>query len=65
MNKVKTFLERKNVKSFPEKTDTSIDILNDDCLEHVFKFLPIVDRIRSENGKYSKYYVLRFSHFSK
>lgn len=32
--------------------DVSIHILNDDCLRHIFLFLPIIDRVRIERGKY-------------
>lgn len=31
--------------------DVSIHILNDDCLRHIFLFLPIIDRVRIERGK--------------
>ena len=31
--------------------DTNIDRLNDDCLEYIFSFLSVADRIRIERGK--------------
>lgn len=38
--------------------NVSIHILNDDCLRHIFLFLPIVDRVRIERGEYSFKFVL-------
>lgn len=32
--------------------NVSIHMLNDDCLRHIFLFLPIIDRVRIEIGKY-------------
>lgn len=32
--------------------NVSIHILNDDCLRHIFLFLPIIDRVRIERGKH-------------
>lgn len=32
--------------------NVSIHILNNDCLSHIFLFLPIIDRVRIERGKY-------------
>jgi len=40
-------------ENYPEGDNSSINILNDDCLAYVFKFLPIADRLRSERGEYS------------
>jgi len=31
--------------------NVSIHMLNDDCLRHIFLFLPIVDRVRIEIGE--------------
>jgi hypothetical protein len=31
--------------------DTQIQELNDDCLEYIFSFLSIIDRIRLQRGK--------------
>jgi len=39
-------------QEYPEMDNISLDILNNDCLEHIFKFLPVVDRMRSERGEY-------------
>jgi len=39
-------------QEYPEMDNISLNILNNDCLEHIFKFLPVVDRMRSERGKY-------------
>lgn len=30
--------------------NSTIEILNDDCLLHIFEYLPISDRIRLERG---------------
>lgn len=38
----------------------SIHILNDDCLRHIFIFLPIFDRVRIERGEYSQMYFIYF-----
>jgi len=43
------------------KDNISIDILNDYCLAHLFKFLPIADRLRSEKGEYSILHILCLS----
>lgn len=32
--------------------NVSIHMLNDDCLRHIFLFLPIIDRVRIEIGEY-------------
>lgn len=32
--------------------NVSIHMLNDDCLRHIFLFLPIIDRVRIETGEY-------------
>jgi len=43
---------------YPVENKISIDILTDDCLGYVFKFLPFVDRARTiERGKYSTLHV--------
>jgi len=56
-------------QEYPEENNISINILNDDCLEHVFKFLPIYDRVRSEKGIrhfiYIYIYILRLSQSSQ
>jgi len=38
---------------YPDEDNITINILNDDCLAHMFSFLPIADRLRSERGEYS------------
>jgi hypothetical protein len=38
-------------QEYPQKYN--INILNDYCLEHIFKFLPIADRIRLGKGEHS------------
>jgi len=40
-------------ETYPEQNNISIEILNDDCLGHIFKFLPAVDRLQAEKGEYS------------
>jgi len=42
---------------YSQKNNISINILNDDCLKHVFTFLPIADKLRVEKGKYSILYI--------
>jgi len=32
------------------QNDQSINILNDDCLKHIFQYLPIMDKISIERG---------------
>jgi hypothetical protein len=39
-------------EEYSQKNNTSIDVLNNDCLEYIFKFLPIADRMRLEKGEY-------------
>jgi len=45
-----------------EEDNISINILNDDCLGHIFKCLPIADRFRSERGEYSTLYIYFIYH---
>lgn len=35
-----------------DSQNISINILSDDCLRHIFQYLPILDKIRIERGKY-------------
>jgi len=44
-------------QKYPEKNNISIDILNYDCLRHIFRFLPVVDRLRSERGECSTLHI--------
>jgi len=59
--------EIENIQSFHKYSQRNnfIDILNDDCLEHVFKFLPIMDRLRLGKGECSILRTLFFTHFSR
>lgn len=41
--------------SFELNEDSQIHQLNNDCLLHIFTFLPIVDRIKMERGIYNSY----------
>lgn len=34
------------------RKDSEIENLNDDCLLHIFHYLPIADKIRIERGKF-------------
>lgn len=34
----------------PSNSEVTIDGLNDDCLEKIFRFLPLTDRVRIERG---------------
>jgi hypothetical protein len=57
-------MERKNLKKISTisikdieqrsqkylQNDQFINILNDDCLKHIFKYLPITDKISIERG---------------
>jgi len=48
-----------------QQDNISIDILNDDCSEHIFNFLPIADRLRLERGEYSTLNISFLTHSSR
>jgi len=44
-------------QKYPEENISFIDILNNNCLANIFKFLPLVDRLNSERGEYPTLYM--------
>jgi len=53
IRKLHNYQLHKATKNYPEENSNSINILNDDCLGHIFKFLDTAERVRLERGEYS------------